>query len=55
VALPANEFASPGFDLRPLLPTRASFAYGFLPSNLFNAIIAKLVRLWTEGRGSGFD
>jgi hypothetical protein len=46
-----NEFAWPGFDLRSIPSARGSFTYGFFPPNLFNAVIAKLVRLWTEGRG----
>jgi hypothetical protein len=36
-----NEFAWPGFDLRPLPGSRDRFAYGFLPPWLFGQLMAK--------------
>ena len=46
-----NEFAWPGFDLRPIPGTRDSYAYGFLPPRLFDALIRKLREVWKAGRG----
>ena len=46
-----NEFTWPGFDLRPLPRSRDLYAYGFLPPRLFNALMAKLAEVWTEGQG----
>ncbi|HVY14630.1 MAG TPA: type II toxin-antitoxin system PemK/MazF family toxin [Rhodopila sp.] len=45
-----NEFAWPGFDLRPLPGSRDQFAYGFLPPRLFNQIMATLREVWSRGR-----
>ena len=44
-----NEFTWPGFDLRPVSGARNTFAYGFLPPRLFNALMAKLAEVWTAG------
>jgi hypothetical protein len=46
-----NEFAWPGFDLRPIPPSRDRFAYGFLPPRLFEQLMLKLARVWTAGQG----
>jgi hypothetical protein len=46
-----NEFAWPGFDLRPLPRTRDSFAYGFLPPRLFADLMMKLRGVWDRGHG----
>ncbi len=46
-----NEFAWPGFDLRPIPPSRDRFAYGFLPPRLFDRVMATLGRVWKEGQG----
>lgn len=46
-----NEFAWPGFDLRPIPPSRDRFTYGFLPPRLFDQLIEKLARVWTAGQG----
>jgi hypothetical protein len=46
-----NEFAWPGFDLRPIPPSRDRFTYGFLPPRLFDQLLAKLAQVWTVGQG----
>ena len=46
-----NEFAWPGFDLRPIPPSRDRFAYGFLPPRLFEQMMVKLAQVWTAGQG----
>ena len=46
-----NEFAWPGFDLRPIPPSRDRFTYGFLPPRLFDQLIATLAQVWTAGQG----
>jgi hypothetical protein len=46
-----NEFAWPGFDLRPIPPSRDRFTYGFLPPRLFEQLMAKLALVWTRGQG----
>ena len=45
-----NESRGP-FDLRPLPRSRDTFAYGFLPPRLFNALTARLAEVWAEGQG----
>ncbi len=46
-----NEFAWPGFDLRPVPGTRDRFAYGFLPPRLFDQLMTRLREVWRAGRG----
>lgn len=46
-----NEFAWPGFDLRPIPRNRDSFAYGFLPPRLFDQLIGKLREVWSAKQG----
>lgn len=46
-----NEFTWPGFDLRPLPRSRDIYAYGLLPPRLFDALMAQLAEVWTEGQG----
>jgi hypothetical protein len=46
-----NEFAWPGFDLRPIPPSRDTFAYGFLPPRLFDRLMTKLREVWKNGQG----
>lgn len=46
-----NDFAWPGFDLRPIPPSRDHFAYGFLPPRLFDDLMAKLRAIWSRGQG----
>ncbi|HUB48434.1 MAG TPA: hypothetical protein VMB73_25950 [Acetobacteraceae bacterium] len=46
-----NEFAWPGFDLRPIPPSRDRFTYGFLPRRLFDRLMGKLVQVWSGGQG----
>lgn len=46
-----NEFAWPGFDLRPIPPSRDRFAYGFLPPRLFEQVMAKLALVWRGSQG----
>src|SRR5258708_4498390 len=47
-----NDFTWPGFDLRPIPPTRDAFAYGFLPPRLFDALTARLAEVWVAGQGN---
>jgi hypothetical protein len=46
-----NEFAWPGFDLRPRPGSRDRFAYGFLPPRLFGRLMTKLAEVWGERPG----
>lgn len=46
-----NEFVWPGFDLRPIPPSRDRFAYGFLPPRLFDQLMARLATVWRAGQG----
>lgn len=46
-----NEFAWPGFDLRPIPPSRDRFAYGFLPPRFFDRIMAMVAQVWSADRG----
>lgn len=47
-----NEFVWPGFDLRPIPPSRDRFAYGFLPPRMFDQILVKFAHVWSAGRGT---
>lgn len=46
-----NEFEWPGFDLRPIPPSRDRFSYGFLPPRLFDELLLKLREVWSSGQG----
>lgn len=46
-----NEFAWPGFDLRPIPPSRDRYSYGFLPPRLFDRILARIGHVWSVGQG----
>ena len=46
-----NDFAWPGFDLRPVSRGGDRFAYGLLPPRLFDEIMARLTRIWRAGQG----
>jgi hypothetical protein len=46
-----NEFAWPGFDLRPMPGSRDQFDYGFLPPRLFGQLMTKVSEVWRERRG----
>ena len=46
-----NEFAWPGFDLRPIPGSTDHYAYRFIPPRLFDQIMAKLREVWTAGSG----
>jgi hypothetical protein len=46
-----NEFAWPGFDLRPVPRSRDSFTYGFLPPRLFEQLTTTLRKVWSQGQG----
>ena len=41
-----NEFAWPGFDLRPISRSRRTHVYGFLPPRLFDRLIAEMREIW---------
>jgi mRNA-degrading endonuclease toxin of MazEF toxin-antitoxin module len=47
-----NEFAWPGFDLRPVAGSRDVYAYGLLPPRFFDAIMTKIVAVWSGGQGT---
>jgi hypothetical protein len=44
-----NEFAWLGFDLAPYHPYATP--YGLLPARLFERLVVKLARVWSEGQG----
>lgn len=44
-----NEFAWPGYDLRPISGEAGSYAYGFLPPALFKQIVGKILELRQKG------
>ena len=44
-----RSYMVPGRRLK--LDSRDLYAYGFLPPRLFNALMAKLTEVWTEGQG----
>ena len=46
-----NEYAWPGFDMRPISRDRHRFAHGLLPPRLFDQIIARLTGIWSAGQG----
>jgi hypothetical protein len=46
-----NEFTWPGPDLRPVSWSKDSVAYGLLPPRLFDALVAKLARVWAVVQG----
>lgn len=46
-----NEFAWPGFDLRPVPGSHDRFAYGLLPPRLFDQIMTRLTAVWNAGQG----
>jgi hypothetical protein len=46
-----NQFTWPGFDLRPIPPSRGRFTYGFLPPRLFDDILTTLRSVWSKGHG----
>jgi hypothetical protein len=45
-----NEFAWPGFDLRPLPGTPGRYEYGFLPPALYRKIVERILGLRRERR-----
>ncbi len=46
-----NEFAWPGFDLRPVPGDARRVAFGFLPPRLFADIVAGISSVWRRGVG----
>ena len=46
-----NEFAWPGFDLRPVPGDVRRIAFGFLPPRLFADIVAGISAVWRRGGG----
>ena len=44
-----NEFAWPGFDLRPVSRNSDRTDFGFLPPRLFDTLISKLRVVWQIG------
>ena len=45
-----NRFTWPGYDLRPI-PGRGGYAYGMLPSPVFEEMRRRIVELARKGRG----
>jgi hypothetical protein len=45
-----NEFAWPGFDLRPIPAKPGRFGYGFLPPALFQRMIRRVLELRRQNR-----
>lgn len=50
-----NEFAWPGFDLRPTPARSDEFAYGMLPPRLFSELLLRLREVWLAGLGKLTD
>jgi hypothetical protein len=46
-----NDFAWPGFDLRPVPRKPDSFAYGFLPPRLFDELMTRHRAVWSRSSG----
>ena len=46
-----NEFAWPGFDLRPVPGHAGRIAFGFLPPRLFADVVAGISAVWRRGHG----
>jgi hypothetical protein len=46
-----NEFAWPGFDLRPIPGSQTVYHHGFLPPGLFRQVAARIAALRRSGRG----
>lgn len=45
-----NEFAWPGYDLRPVPRSRGRYDYGLLPPALFRQIVTRFAKLWASGQ-----
>ena len=45
-----NEFAWPGYDLRPIPGKRGRYDYGFLPPSFYTQIVTRALELRREGR-----
>jgi hypothetical protein len=46
-----NEFAWPGFDLRPVQRTYDRYDFGSLPPRLFEVLVTKMGEVWRNGWG----
>lgn len=40
-----NQFAWPGYDIRPVPGSKDRFAYGFIPPKLYDAVIGRVLKL----------
>lgn len=40
-----NQFAWPGYDIRPVPRSKDRFAYGFIPPKLYNTVIGRILEL----------
>ena len=40
-----NQFAWPGYDIRPVPGRKDSFAYGFIPPKLYDTVIGRILEL----------
>lgn len=45
-----NQFAWPGYDIRPVPGSKDRFAYGFIPPKLYDAIIGRILELAADRR-----
>jgi mRNA-degrading endonuclease toxin of MazEF toxin-antitoxin module len=46
-----NQFAWPGFDLRPIRGRSGRIDYGFLPPKLFARVVAGIRDVWRKSKG----
>jgi hypothetical protein len=46
-----NQFAWPGFDLRPIRGRNGHIDYGFLPPKLFARIVSGIREVWRKAQG----
>ncbi len=40
-----NQFAWPGYDIRPVPGSKGRFAYGFIPPKLYDTVIGRILEL----------
>ena len=45
-----NQFAWPGYDIRPVPGSKDRFAYGFIPPKLYDVVIRRILELATDRR-----
>ena len=45
-----NQFAWPGYDIRPVPGSKDRFTYGFIPPKLYDAVIGRILELAADRR-----